>query len=169
MNQRVVAVLSKQYVEYLTRLIKFVSKTSLLSKKVSDAPKYVKKLATSDIFLVYDEFEKFITLIMQVFENKEFCRKHRLFQNFVYMLFLDLIKIYNVYYIMVTEVLDRFKRMAGKDMDRAYAMYKAFLSFTENVKREANSIPLVFGFVFKAPSYYTPDPKLEKTLQRCMD
>jgi hypothetical protein len=54
-------------------------------------------------------------------------------------------------------------------MEKGFRMYKAFLSFTENVKREANSIPLVFGFVFKAPSYYTPDPKLEKTLQRCMD
>ncbi len=84
-------------------------------------------------------------------------------------MFLDLIKIYNVFYIMVTEVLDRFKRMSVKEMDRAYAMYKAFLAFTESVKKEANSIPLVFGFVFKAPSYYTPDPKLEKTLQRCMN
>lgn len=84
------------------------------------------------------------------------------------MLFLDLIKIYNVFYIMVTEILDRFKRMNMRDMERSYEIYKAFLGFTENVKREANSIPLVFGFVFKNPSYYTPDPKLEKTLQRCM-
>lgn len=53
-------------------------------------------------------------------------------------------------------------------MERGFEIYKAFLGFTENVKREANSIPLVFGFVFKNPSYYTPDPKLEKTLQRCM-
>ncbi len=79
MNQRIVAVISQQYVDYVTKLLKFISKTSLLSKKVSEAPKYVKKLATNDIFLVYDEFEKFITIIMQVFENKEFCRKTRLF------------------------------------------------------------------------------------------
>ena len=149
-------------------MLKFVSKTSLLSKKVSEAPKYIKKLNTGDLFLVYDEFDKFITLIFQVFENKDVCRKSRLYQNFIYMLFLDLIKIYNVFYIMVTEILDRFKRMSHKDMERSYQIYKAFLGFTENVKKEANSIPLVFGFVFKNPSYYTPDPKLEKTLQRCM-
>ena len=167
-NQRLVTLLSQQYVDYLQRMLKFISKTSLLSKKVSEAPKYVKKLNTSDIFLVYEEFDKFITIIFQVFENKEICRKSRLYQNFIYMMFLDLIKIYNVFYIMVTEILDRFKRMNMRDMERAYEIYKAFLGFTENVKREANSIPLVFGFVFKNPSYYTPDPKLEKTLQRCM-
>ena len=149
-------------------MLKFISKTSLLSKKVSEAPKYIKKLGTSDLFLVYDEFDKFITIIFQIFENKDSCRKSRLYQNFIYMLFLDLIKIYNVFYIMVTEILDRFKRMKHKEMERSYEIYKAFLGFTENVKKEANSIPLVFGFVFKNPSYYTPDPKLEKTLQRCM-
>ena len=71
--------LSGQYVDYLQRMMKFVSKTSLLSKKVSEAPKYIKKLSTKDLFLVYDEFDKFISLIFQIFENKDVCRKTRLY------------------------------------------------------------------------------------------
>jgi len=155
--------LSKQYVEYIIGLINFISKTSLLSKKVSEAPRYVKKLRTSDLFIVYDQFNKFITQIFSIFENKEFCKKARLFQNFVYMLFLDLIKIYNVFQIMMAEILDRFKKMSLKDMEKSFGIYKSFLKFTENVKKEANVIPLHFGFVFKAPNYQL-DPKLEKTL-----
>ena len=59
--------------------------------------------------------------------------------------------------------------MSQKDMEKAFAMYKNFINFTATVKKEANTIPLHFGFVFKAPNYYTPDPKLEKSLQRCIE
>ena len=168
-DTRIISILSRQYIEYLTGLINFITKTSLLSKKVMEAPRYVQKLRTNDIFLVYEQFDKFITFIMNMFENREFCKKTRLFQNFVYMLFLDLIKIYNVFYIMTTEILDRFKRMSHKEMEKAFAMYKNFINFTTSVKKEANTIPLHFGFVFKAPNYYTPDPKLENSLKRCME
>jgi len=68
---------------------------------------------------------------------------------------------------MMAEILDRFKKMSLKDMEKSFGIYKAFLKFTENVKKEANVIPLHFGFVFKAPNYQL-DPKLEKTLQSCI-
>lgn len=145
-------------------MINFISRTQLLSKKAVDAPKYVKKLKTSDIFIIYEQFQKFIKAINNIFENKEFCRQSRLFQNLIYMLFLDLIKVYNIFYIMITEILDRFKKMPIKDMEKALQMYKEFIRFTDDVKREANTIPLHFGFVFKSPSYYVADPKLEKNL-----
>lgn len=48
-------------------------------------------------------------------------------------------------------------------------MYKTFIQFNEVVKREAQNIPLVFGFVFKPPNYYIPDAKLEKTLEKILD
>ena len=67
----------------------------------------------------------------------------------------------------MAEILDRFKKMSLKDMEKSFGIYKAFLKFTENVKKEANVIPLHFGFVFKAPNYQL-DPKLEKTLQSCI-
>ncbi len=48
-------------------------------------------------------------------------------------------------------------------------MYKTFINFNEIVKKEAQNIPLVFGFVFKPPNYYIPDAKLEKTLEKILD
>lgn len=37
-----------------------------------------------------------------------FCKGTRLFSNVIFMLFKDLIKIYKVYYVHITEVLERF-------------------------------------------------------------
>jgi len=86
------------------------------------------------------------------------------------MLFLDLIKIYNIYYILITEVLDWYKKsLSLQEMEKAYLMYKTFIQFNDVVKREGQNIPLVFGFVFKPPNYYIPDAKLEKTLEKILD
>ena len=85
------------------------------------------------------------------------------------MLFLDIIKIYNLFYIMTTEILDRFKKMSLKEMEKSLIMYKNFIGFTDKIKVHANSIPMLFGFVFKAPNYYTPDPKLERELESCIN
>ncbi len=53
------------------------------------------------------------------------------------MLFLDLIKIYNIYYILITEVLDRYKKsLSLQEMEKAYLMYKTFIQFNDVVKRE---------------------------------
>jgi hypothetical protein len=77
------------------------------------------------------------------------------------MLFLDMIKIYNLYYILITEILGRYKKSLNlQEMEKAYKMYNDFIQFNEIVKREANSIPMLFGFNFKAPNYYVPDSKL---------
>jgi len=53
-------------------------------------------------------------------------------------------------------------------MEKAFKMYASFISFNDVVKREANSIPMVFGFVFKPPNYYIPDIKLQKTLEKIL-
>lgn len=58
--------------------------------------------------------------------------------------------------------------MSSEEMTKAFAIYKNFINFTASIQKEANIIPLLFGFQFKPPTYYKADPKLEKTLQVCM-
>ena len=130
-NSRVVQIISTQYVDYLKGLISFNTKTSLMTKRIAEAPKYIQKLKTEQILLVCEYLDRFIKQILKLFESKEFCTKTRLFQNFIYMLFLDLIKIYNVFYIMITQILDRFKKMTLSDMEKALLIYKVFTTFTE--------------------------------------
>jgi hypothetical protein len=46
-----------------------------------------------------------------------------LFSNYIFMLFKDLIKVYKVYYVHVTEILERFASLEQDDMEKAFVMY----------------------------------------------
>ena len=141
-----------------------MDKSKVLSVRITDVTKQVKKMKTKELFSHYESFDSLISQIVQMFENNDYCRKTRLFQNFVYMLFLDLVKIYNVFYIMTMETLDRYRKMSAAEMSKATVMYKNFCNFTETLKKEANTIPMLFGFTFKEPNYYKPDPKKERAM-----
>ena len=125
-------------------------------------------MKNKDIFSAYESFDSIITQIIQMFENNDFCRKYRLHQNFIYMIFLDLVKVYNVFYIMTMETLDRYKRMSSTEMNKALVLYKNFCSFTDTLKKEANTVPMLFGFSFKEPNYYKPDSRKEKAMKNAL-
>lgn len=84
------------------------------------------------------------------------------------MIFLDLVKVYNVFYIMTMETLDRYKKMSSTEMNKALILYKNFCSFTDTLKKEANTIPMLFGFSFKEPSYYKPDSRKERAMKNAL-
>lgn len=84
------------------------------------------------------------------------------------MIFLDLVKVYNVFYIMTMEVLDRYKKMSSSEMSKALVLYKNFCNFTETLKKEANTIPMLFGFTFKEPNYYKSDANKERAMKNAM-
>ena len=143
-------------------------KSKILSIRISEVTRQVKKMKNKDIFAAYESFDSMITQIIQMFENNDFCRKYRLHQNFIYMIFLDLVKIYNVFYIMTMETLDRYKRMSASEMNKALILYKNFCNFTDTLKKEANTIPMLFGFSFKEPNYYKPDSNKERAMKNAL-
>lgn len=156
---------SQLYCAYLKFLIKFMRKSKVLSIRISEVTRQIKKMKNKDLFATYESFDNMITQIITMFENNDFCRKYRAHQNFIYMIFLDLVKIYNVFYIMTMETLDRYKRMSVTEMNKALILYKNFCSFTDTLKKEANTIPMLFGFSFKEPNYYKPDAKKERAMK----
>ena len=145
-----------------------MKKSKVLSIRISEVTKQIKKMKTKDLFTTYESFDNMITQIIQMFENNDYCRKHRLHQNFIYMIFLDLVKIYNVFYIMTMETLDRYKRMSSSEMNKALILYKNFCSFTETLRKEANTVPMLFGFSFKEPNYYKPDARKERAMKNAL-
>lgn len=159
---------SQLYCAYVKFLVKFMKKSKVLSIRISEVTRQVKKMKNKDLFATYESFDNMITQIITMFENNDFCRKYRLHQNFIYMIFLDLVKIYNVFYIMTMETLDRFKKMGSAEMNKALVMYKNFCSFTDTLKKEANTIPMLFGFSFKEPNYYKPDSKKERAMKNAL-
>lgn len=67
------------------------------------------------------------------------------------------------------ETLDRYKRMNENEMSKALVLYKNFCNFTDTLKKQAGIIPTTFGFNFKEPNYYKPDPKKERAMKNALN
>lgn len=160
--------LTQLYCDYMKMLISFNTKSEVLTVRISEVTRKVKKMKTKDLFFHYESFDAMIGQILSMFENNDYCRKHRIHQNFVYMNFLDLVKIYNVFYILTMETLDRYKRMSTTEMNKALILYKNFCGFTDSLKKQASTIPMMFGFTFKEPNYYKADPKKERAMKNAL-
>jgi hypothetical protein len=62
------------------------------------------------------------------------------------MLFKDLIKVYKVYYVHITEILERFSGLDVEDMKKAFIMYQNFVNLTDGIKTRANKLIYTFNF-----------------------
>ena len=62
------------------------------------------------------------------------------------MLFKDLIKIYKIYYLHITEILERFAGLTQEDAKKAFIMYQNFVNLTEAIKTKANKLVAMFNF-----------------------
>jgi hypothetical protein len=75
---------------------------------MSEVSEKIKKCSVNDLLMNYENFDALITEIWAVFEHQNFCKRTRLFSNLVFLLFQDLIQIYKVFYVLITEILERF-------------------------------------------------------------
>lgn len=64
--------ISQLYCAYLKFLIKFMNKSKLLSIRISEVTRQIKKLKNKDIFATYESFDALITQIIQMFENNDY-------------------------------------------------------------------------------------------------
>jgi hypothetical protein len=81
------------------------------------------------------------------------------------MLFKDLIKIYKVYYVHITEILERFASLKSEECKKAFEMYQNFVKLTEVIKSKANKLVYQFNFPIQLPDFYNPEKELVETLR----
>jgi hypothetical protein len=104
-------------------LFAFKAKSSLLSAKMAEVSQKLKNASIQEILSTYESFDAMLTSIFAVFEHQSFCKRTRLFSNVIYLLFLDLLQIYKVFYILVTEILERFNSMQADQAKKAFIVY----------------------------------------------
>jgi len=75
----------------------------------------VRAYRPEELFLNYEFFGGCAKQIFEMFKHANFCKQTRLFTNFIYMLVKDLFKIYKVYYIHASEVLERFTDFTAEE------------------------------------------------------
>ena len=83
----------------------------------------------------------------------------------IYLLFQDLLQIYKVFYVLVTEILDRFSCMPIDFAKKSFVVYQNFASLSKVMQGKAGFIMGEFGFTVKLPQYYTPDASLVETMK----
>jgi hypothetical protein len=74
-----------------------------------------------------------------------------------------------VFYVLVTEILERFSEMSIEYAKKSFVVYQNFVNLTKVMKTKADKIMYEFEFTIKLPSYYTPDASLVETLKICID
>jgi hypothetical protein len=81
------------------------------------------------------------------------------------MLFKDLIKVYKIYYVHITEILERFASLKSEECKKAFEMYQNFVKLTEIIKTKANKLVYQFNFPIQLPDFYNPEKDLVETLR----
>lgn len=81
------------------------------------------------------------------------------------MLFKDLIKIYKVYYVHITEILERFPQLNFEDGQKAFVMYQNFVNITDGIKTKASRLIYDFNFPIQLPDFYNPEKGIVDTLR----
>ena len=85
------------------------------------------------------------------------------------MLFKDLIKTYKVYYVHITEILERFSGLEQEEAKKAFIMYQNFVNLTEGIKTKANKLVYTFNFPIQLPDFYNPEKGMIDTLKLVVD
>lgn len=160
-----IADISRAYSNYIKLYTNVANKTDILAKGMQKISEEVRLLRTVQILKNADYFEEIMSKIFAQFQNATFCRQTRLFSNLIFMLFKDLIKVYKVYYVHITEILERFASLKSDDCRKAFEMYQNFVKLTEVIKTKANKLIYQFNFPIQLPDFYNPEKDLVETLR----
>ena len=72
---------------------------------------------------------------MKIFERKTYCGQYRLLNNMLYLLFLDMIRIYHDYYLLLTITQQKFGKMNVRDQKRTFIIHSNFLTINKEIKK----------------------------------
>lgn len=136
---------------------------------MSEVSAKIKSVSIQEILGVYEAFDALITQIFNIFEHQNFCKRTRLLSNVIYLIFMDLLQIYKVFYVLITEILERFSEMSIEYAKKSFVVYQNFVNLTKVMKTKADKIMMEFEFSIKLPQYYTPDASLVETLKICIE
>ena len=164
-NTKMYMEISKAYANYLKFYVNVANKTDILAKPIAKISDDVRELRTVEILKHYEFFKAIVEQIFAQFQNANFCRLNRLFSNLIFMLFKDLIKVYKVFYVHITEILERFHTLDYEQSHKAFVMFQNFVNLTDGIRTKANKLLYTFNFPIALPDFYNPDKELVESLK----
>jgi hypothetical protein len=111
------------------------------------------------MFLVLFRIDGLIEGILKIFDLKALSEKNRLLYHVFYQLFVDLLKIYQSYYLLVTVLLEKFSNISIIECKRTIIIYMNFIKINVEVRKIATS--LIKKFKIKIDfHFYDVEPKV---------
>lgn len=81
---------------------------------------------------------------------------------------MDLLKIYQSYYLLVTVMLEKFTEMDLKDAKRAFLIYLNFIKVNKEIRKMATSVISEFNIKLKF-HFYDVDTKVIEGLKLAIE
>lgn len=153
------------YIDYIKNLVNFIIICQLFSISLKELRHFTKSLHTKELFLIFLRIDVLFESIMKFFHNKEACKSSRLLTSIIYLLFIDLLKLYQSYYLLITVMLERLPEMDLSDTKRAFIVYTNFVRFNKEIRSKAVSICKEFSLVGMDLQFYDVDFKIIETMR----
>lgn len=128
------------YLDYIKNLTNFIIISPLYYSKLGELHQNTKTLDVRQLFLVLSRIDGLMESVLKVFAQKTYCHNYRIFHNIIYSLFVDLLKIYQSYYVLVSVMLDKFEEMDLRDAKRAFIVYLNFIKINKEIRKMALSV-----------------------------
>ena len=154
---------SDLYIEYIKTLVNFICVCQLFSINLRDLVAYSRNLKVSELFTILQKIDQLIEMMFKMFEERNFCKKYRIFQNIQFLLFLDFGKIYQSYYILITTMLGHIEQMEVTDCKRAYCAYSNFVRINNEIRQMAACVISMFNKQQQDTlkiDFYNTDPQM---------
>lgn len=152
------------YIDYIKNLINFIIICQLFSISLKELHHYTKNLQYKELFLIFSRIDGLIENILKIFEQKEYSQHHRLLHSVYYLLFMDLLKIYQSYYILVSVMLEKFEDMQLKDAKRAFIIYLNLVRVNKEIRKMATCILKEFNMNLDI-YFYEVDTKMIESMK----
>ena len=136
---------SDLYIEYIKTYVNFICVCQLFSIRLTDLVNYSKSLKINELFTILQKIDHLIEMMFKMFEERNFCKKYRIFQNIIFLLFIDFGKIYQSYYILITTMLDHIVTMDVNDCKRTYCAYSNFVRINNEIRQMAACVISMFN------------------------
>jgi ANTH domain len=91
-----------------------------------------------------------------------------LLQSVIYLVFVDLLQIYQSYYVLITVMLEKFEEMSLKDAKRAFIIYLNFVKINKEIRKMASTIIADFHIKIDI-AFYDIDTKVVEALKMSIE
>lgn len=159
--------LSQIYSTYIRKFATFVTSCGILELTPTKQLEFIRNTPSSDVIYIYKVAKELIEIIIiKYFSNTLFCCKYRIYRNALKLYYVDLVRLYRICYMCVTESINHMETCDIKLLKDIDWMVRDFIKLTEDTSRNVGGMASQLKEPLPAAiTYFKPTPDLLKNLR----